>query len=154
MQLGLFPLVVRAMLSDAFQRWLWAQDDFRQPVCWWVGMCSHPVGCLAWGIPEPEPTSSWVELCLTIKMITSRTAHSHWWTFPRASASSVLAPTVSHTDRHSPKITPSPKGRSGPGFYGVTDLPWVPGHVKPYVPCPISVSPSTVEVLHSSPTGL
>ena len=29
---------------------LWAQEVFRQPVWWWVGLCSHRVACLGCGI--------------------------------------------------------------------------------------------------------
>ena len=51
---------------------------------------------------------------------------------------------------------PKPAGRSGPGSYGVTALPWVPMQAKPCVRPPRveTVSPSPVELLHSSPTGL
>ena len=41
-----------------------AQDDFRQPVCWWVGLCSNlPAGC-------------WVGPDLGAKMATSRRIHA------------------------------------------------------------------------------
>lgn len=29
---------------------LWASCDFRQPVCWRVGLCSCLAGCLVWGV--------------------------------------------------------------------------------------------------------
>ena len=33
-----------------------AQQNFNPLVCWWVGLGSLPVGCLAWGDPALEPT--------------------------------------------------------------------------------------------------
>ena len=49
-------------------------QDFKQPVCWWVELCSHPVGFLAWGIPELEPIDCWVGLGLETSMKASRRA--------------------------------------------------------------------------------
>ena len=52
--------------------WLWgktgscsggqghAQKIFNPTVCWWVGLCSIPVSCLAWGEPVLEVTGSMV----------------------------------------------------------------------------------------------
>ena len=51
---SLVPLVGRAFPGLVFNGKLCAQEDFKQSVCWWVGLCSHPVGCLAWGIPALE----------------------------------------------------------------------------------------------------
>ena len=55
---------------------------------------------------------------------------SCWCIFPRASTTSVLAPTMSHSQPHFPGDPPKPEGRSAPDSYGVTALPWVPVHVK------------------------
>ena len=33
-------------------------QDFNQIVCWWVGLRSLPVSCLAWGDPDLESTVS------------------------------------------------------------------------------------------------
>ena len=50
---GACPLVVGAwscssdgqgLVKWCVLRWLWAQYDFRQPVCWWAGLCS-PLLC-------------------------------------------------------------------------------------------------------------
>ena len=40
--------------------WLFAQQHFRQPFCWWAGLFSHPVCCLSWTVPVLEPTDCWV----------------------------------------------------------------------------------------------
>ena len=39
---------------------LCTQEDFKQPVCWYMRPFTHPVGCLTWDIPALEPTGSWV----------------------------------------------------------------------------------------------
>ena len=51
----------------------------------------------------------------------------------------------------SPGDPPRPTGRSGPGSYGVTALPWVPVHMKPCV-CPLRVESLFPSVLWSSCT--
>ena len=54
------------------QRQLQAQGVLRQPVCWWVGLCSHPVSYLAWGIPALVPLGSWVREGWVLGTITYR----------------------------------------------------------------------------------
>ena len=70
---------------------------------------------------------------------------------------SVLVPRVSHRLPLSPSGgPPSPTSRSGPRSYGVIGLLLVPMHMKPCL-CSLrmeSVSPSPVEPLYSSSTGL
>ena len=47
-ELGLVPLVGKAISEGVFIiGQLFIQDDFKQTVCRWMGLCSHPVGCLA-----------------------------------------------------------------------------------------------------------
>ena len=46
-ELCLVTLVGRAVSRGVFIGQLWAQEDFKQPVCFGVGLCSHPFGCLA-----------------------------------------------------------------------------------------------------------
>ena len=50
---GSCPSGEQVCVKGCVDMWLWAQD-FGQPVCWWVGLCSHPVGCSDWGIPALE----------------------------------------------------------------------------------------------------
>ena len=42
----------RTRLRDSTEGWLSAQCDFKQPIFWWVCLCSHSANCLAWSIPE------------------------------------------------------------------------------------------------------
>ena len=76
---------------------------------------------------------------------------------PWVSTISVLVPRVSHRLPLSPSGgPPSPTSRSGPRSYGVIGLLLVPMHMKPCL-CSLrmeSVSPSPVEPLYSSSTGL
>ena len=46
-ELGLVPLMRRAVSGGVFSRQLCGQENFKPPVCWWVGLCSHLVG-LRW----------------------------------------------------------------------------------------------------------
>ena len=39
-----------------------AQEGFKLLLCWWVSLCSCPVGCLAWGILALKPTGCLVKL--------------------------------------------------------------------------------------------
>ena len=48
-ELGLVPLVGRAVSGTVFIGQLFSQD-FKQAVCCWVGLCSCSVGWLAWGV--------------------------------------------------------------------------------------------------------
>lgn len=76
---------------------------------------------------------------------------------PWVSTISVLVPRVSHRLPLSPSGgPPRPTSRSGPRSYGVIGLLLVPMHMKPCL-CSLrmeSVSPSPVEPLYSSSTGL
>ena len=76
MELDLVPLVSRAM-PKGMPRRLCAQEDFKQPVCLWMGLCSCPVGCLAWGIPALEPAACWMGPDLGKKVVASRRAHTN-----------------------------------------------------------------------------
>ena len=55
------------------------------------------------------------------------------WIFPGDSATAVHPNRELKLTPTSPGNTPTPTVRSGPGFYGVTALPWVPVHMKPCV---------------------
>ena len=57
---GSCPSSRHGYVKGCVQGWLSAQYHFRQPVCWWVCLCSHSAGCLAWDIPESEPEVCWV----------------------------------------------------------------------------------------------
>ena len=56
---GSCPSGGQGRVKGCVYRRLWGQDDLRQPVCWWVGLCSHPVGCLDWGVLALEPAGCW-----------------------------------------------------------------------------------------------
>ena len=87
---GLLPLVGMAMSKGVFSGRLWAQEDFRQPVCWQVELCSSLVGCLTWGIPALKPTGCWVGpgLVLTTQLDVCFSKYSHRWTLPDIPATS------------------------------------------------------------------
>ena len=103
-------------------RWLWTQEDFRQPFCWWAGLCSYPTGCLAWAVPALEPAGCWVGPDLSAKMVTSKRAHMDEYSPVPPPPASVSPKWVTPA---SPGDHPRPAGRSYPGSYGVTALPWV-----------------------------
>ena len=42
-----------------------AQQIFNQNFCWWMGLCSLPLSCLAWGNPVLESTGSMIGLKAT-----------------------------------------------------------------------------------------
>ena len=44
---GSCPSGGRGHVKGCAYGWLWAQCGLRHPVCWWVGLCSCPAGCLA-----------------------------------------------------------------------------------------------------------
>lgn len=50
------PSGYQGSVKGCVERQLWAQEDVRPPVSCWVGLCSHHVGFLAWGIPPLAPT--------------------------------------------------------------------------------------------------
>ena len=135
-----------------FLRQEWAQEDFRQSVCWWVGLCFHPVGCFTWGISNTGA-------CRFLGGARSQCQDGDLqesscpWIFPQDSATRVLVPQWATAD---PCLPRRHAAHSGPGSYGITALPWVPGHVKPV--CTLQEwsphFPSPAELLHSSPAGL
>ena len=51
-----------------------------------MGLCSCPIGCLAWDVPELEPIGCWVGL-----MAASGWAHSNEWKLPRTAAASLCS---------------------------------------------------------------
>ena len=46
------------------------RKNHKQAFCWWVGLHSHPVGCLAWDISVLEPTGWWLGLGLEEEIVT------------------------------------------------------------------------------------
>ena len=50
-----------------------AQQIFNPVFCWWVGLCSLPVGCLAWSDPILESTGSLVGLMVNSKRVYANT---------------------------------------------------------------------------------
>lgn len=110
--------------------WLWALESFRKPVCWWMGLWSHPVSCLVWSIPALESTGCWVGPGLHAKMAIPG-AHTKEYSHRR---SPCLA-SGPHLILGSPRDSLRLSGRSM-GSYGVTALPWVPVHMKICVNCP------------------
>ena len=72
---------------------------FKQPLCWWVGLCFHNIGCLAWGISTLKLVGSWVGPGLWCQNGDLQES-SYWWIFPVASVTSVPAPS------NEPQITP------------------------------------------------
>lgn len=71
--------------------WLWAQENFREPGWWWVGLCTCLLCCLAWGgVLALEPTG-WVEPVLAAtdpSKISASSKSSHRWTLQDLSATS------------------------------------------------------------------
>ena len=59
------------------KRWLWAQEVFRQPICRCVGLCSCPVGYLAWDVPPLEPTGCRVAWSLGANNPSKMSVSSH-----------------------------------------------------------------------------
>ena len=86
----LVPLVGRALSGNMFSRKDFIQKDFKQPVCWWVGLCFCLVGCMAWGIRAYMlfGAKSWWK---------NGSLHqgSCQWVLSRITASGVFVPTVS-----------------------------------------------------------
>ena len=54
-ELGLNPLVGRAVSRGSVLQWLWVQYDFRSSVDWRVGLSSYLAGWLAWGLLGEAP---------------------------------------------------------------------------------------------------
>lgn len=144
-ELGLGPLVVKGCILT----WLWRQKLFRLPVYSWVGLCSYPIGYLAWGLPVLESIGSWV-----------RPHHGTKWEHTDKYSLVQLSPvslslqwaTAIYTSSGDP---PEVSGFSGPNSYVITAFALGPDvHDILYMPCRsgMSVYPSSVE--HLSPTGL
>ena len=142
-------------------RWLWAQEVSRQSVCWCVGLCSRPVGRLAWGVPVLEPAGCSAGPGLSAK--DPRCLPPAWVHSP-LDGHSPLCPAPALWPQREPQLPPAspgdpprPAGRSGPGSYGVTAFALGPGACDTLcVPSEsgVSVSPSPVQFLRSSPAGL
>ena len=154
-ELGSIPLEGRAVSKGVFtdSRWLRTALVSLSPDWWgcvltllvvWPEAFHHwNLQAVGWGkilVPKWQPPGK-----LTLKRI------------PWVSTISVLVPRVSHRLPLSPSWgPPRPTSRSGPRSYGVIALPLVPVHMKPclFPPRVESVSPSPVEPLYSSSTGL
>ena len=94
----------------------------RQPVCWWLGLCSHPAGCLVWGILDrtaQKPTGCGVGPGLGEKMGLSWKAHANKYPplelLPPGSLS-LQSATATAT---STGVASKPARRSDPGSYKV-----------------------------------
>ena len=110
-----------------------SQEDFRQPVCWRVGPCPCPDGCLAWGIPTLKPTGCWVGPGLGSKMSASRRAH-------KDESSLICLSPVSMSPGWATAAPPPPQETLQDQQAGPTQapielllLPLVPVHVRVYV---------------------
>ena len=110
--------------------WLWAQDDYRQPIYWLIDLCSHFVGSLAWGISALESEDYWIGPGLNAKMVISRRTYYDEWAL-LLPQELVLVPTARH--RWPPPPQDTLQVPAGSGSYGVTALSLVPVHVKPCV---------------------
>ena len=66
---GSCPFGGQDCVKEYVYRQLWVQANFIQPICWWVGLCSHPVGGSARGVSALEPG-------LNAKLVTSGSTHS------------------------------------------------------------------------------
>ena len=121
-----------------------------------MGLCFHPVHCLAWGISPLEPKGCWLGPGLGDKTVTSRRAHMPMSTPCYLCYQCPCPHSESQPLPASPGDPPRPAGRSGPGLYGVTAFSLGLGaHESLCVPSKsgVSVSPSPVKFLWSSPTG-
>ena len=123
-------------------------------LCWWVGLCSCPVGCSAWALPGSYRllggARSWCQ------MVASRRVHADEY-------SPVLPPPMSLSPQWAPAVPTSPgdlarpAGRSGPASYEVTVFALDPSEHKTLcVPskCGVSFFPIPVEFLHLNPGDL
>ena len=91
-----------------------AQQNFNLLVCCWVGLCSLPVGCLAWGDPALEPTGYLAGL-----IIDSGKAHAKEY-FPELLLPVSLSPWCVIATPASARDPLTLAGRSGSVPYGVT----------------------------------
>ena len=127
-----------------------------QPVCWWVGLCFCPVGCLVWGVPALEPTGCWVGPGLGEIKAVSRRAHANQYS-PEPPPP-VFVPTVNYSHPYlCRRPLQLPAGRSGPGSYEITAVftgSWCTWDLVCTSKSRFSVFPSPVEFPQSNPTGL
>ena len=124
------------------------RTDVRQPVCWWWGcvptvLVVWPEASQHWrlqavwrgqvSVPKSPPPEELTQMCILWGLCQQ---------CPCLHSEPQLNPA-------SPGDPLRPAGRSSPGSYGVTALPWVPVHVKPCV-CPPRVESLFPPVLCSS----
>ena len=114
-----------------------------------MGLCSCPVGCLAWGFPALHHTACWVGLGPGGEMVQEGSHQSCCCQCLCSCSEPQLPPT-------SAGGSPILAGRSGPVSYEVTAF--FPGSWCTLECLPsksgASVSPSPVEFLQSNPAGL
>ena len=129
----------RGFISGCDLRQLYTWEGFRQPLCWCVKLCYHPVCCLTWGFSA---------LMSGARFFQNGSL--------QGSSCQLLFLQQDTTTLHSPKRPSKTTGGPDPDFCGVPAFPWDPVDRKPYV-CPPTVeslSPSPVEHLCSSLTDL
>lgn len=147
---GCWPLVVE-LCQGSCPEVTMGSVVFRQPACWWLGLCPHPVSHLAWGILALNPTGCWVSqvLALMIQM-------QSFWAFMQQS-SLIYLTSMSVSLGWATAVTPSSLFRRlwpGP-LPKLLLLPWL-------LVCErlcafkieFSISPSSVRLLQLSPAGL
>ena len=98
-----FPIILR----------LWAEEVFRQPFCWWVGLRSHPVCHLAWGTLPLEPKAiEWGQVLVPKHQSPGKLTQMN---------------VPQYIYHYSPGGSARPAGRSGPGFYQIAAFALGPG---------------------------
>ena len=112
------------MWRGVFSGHLWAQEDFMQTVCWWAGLCCHPISCLVWGIPALEPIGCWEGPGFSEEMVACRSAHTHAYS-PELPPPVSLSPQWAITPLVSAEDPPVLAGRSSPGSSRSPLFPWV-----------------------------
>ena len=123
---------------------------FRQPAYWWVGLWFHLDYCLAWAFSALMGGARY-----------SKNGHLQrhtygGWIFPRALLPMPSPNNVPQSPPVFPGDPPSTAVRSDTDSHRVSALTWDPVHMKTCV-CllrMVSVSPSPMEFLCTSPTGL
>ena len=97
-----------------------AQYNFNLLVCWWVGLSSLPVGCLAWGNPTLDPAGYLVGLMVDSGGLTPKSTSQNFCCQCPCPCSEPQPPPTSAGD------PPILAVRSGSVSYGVTaPSPWV-----------------------------
>lgn len=112
-QAGVFALWWAGLHQAARLEVPWAQEVYKQPVCWWMKLCTSHIGCLAWDISAMEPIGCWVGPSLNAKMVASRKAHK--WIFFSTSTTSVLVPALGHSCPHLPMRPSKTSWHAWPG---------------------------------------